>query len=104
MAEKDTADIGGDETHIYQRSIFKDVDESPSAELIGIVAELKGVEQNELAPLYSWVDSLISDLYSSPPPAEAQAVVEFTYEGYRITLYQDGHAVLMGRTSESGHY
>ena len=41
----------------------------------------------------------VRTLYSSPPPAEAQAMIKFTYEGYRITLYQDGQAVFMGRNS-----
>lgn len=101
MIEKETTDVSESESNVHHRSIFEDVDESPSAELVGILAELKGVGTDELSPLYSWVDGLISDLYSSPPPAEAQAVIEFTYEDYRITLYQDGHAVLMERTSES---
>lgn len=85
------------EANVHHRSIFEDPDEDPTAELVTVVAELKGVEQDELDPLYSWADSLISDLYSEPPPPKAQALIEFTYEGYRITLYQDGQAVLMGR-------
>ncbi len=85
--------------NVHHRSIFQDPVEDPSTELVTIVAELKDVDQTELDPLYAWADDLISDLYSSPPPADAQAVVEFSYEGYRITLYQDGRAILMGRDS-----
>lgn len=85
--------------NVHHRNLFEKTDEDPATELVTIVGELKGVAENELDPLYSWADSLISDLYSSPPPADAQAIVEFTYEGYRITLYQDGHAVFMGRST-----
>lgn len=96
--EHDSTASGEHATHVHHRSIFKNEDEPPSTELVTIVAELKGVAQDELDPLYAWVDSLVADLYSSPPPADAQAVVEFTYEDYRITLYQDGHAVFMARS------
>ena len=71
----------------------------PSEELVNAVAELKGVGQNELDPLYSWIDGLVQDLYSSPPPASAQAEIRFNYEGFRITLYQDGHAVFVDQTN-----
>lgn len=94
-------DVSESESEVYHRSIFEDRSKEPTAELVTTVADLKGVEQDELDPLYNWADHLIEHLYSSPPPAEAQGVVEFSYEGFRITLYQDGHAVIMGRdTSE----
>jgi|AntRauTorcE11898_2_1112593.scaffolds.fasta_scaffold26008_1 hypothetical protein len=87
------------EADVHHRDIFEDPDEDPSTELVLTVAELKGIDHTELDPLYSWADGLISDLYSSPPGPESQMVVEFTYEGYRVTLYQDGQAVLMGRST-----
>ncbi|SEO19079.1 hypothetical protein SAMN05216388_100969 [Halorientalis persicus] len=97
MADSDN--VSEEQADVYHRSIFDKAEQSPVQELVTIVAELKGVEQDELDPLYSWVDGLIDSLYSSPPPAEAQGMVEFTYEGYRITLYQDGRAIFMGRGS-----
>ncbi|WP_262176432.1 HalOD1 output domain-containing protein [Haloarcula laminariae] len=94
-------DVSESEAEVYHRSIFEDDTKDPTTELVTAVAELKGVEQDTLNPLYNWADHLIEHLYSTPPPAEAQGVVEFSYEGFRITLYQDGHAVIMGRnTSE----
>jgi len=98
MANPDS-DVSESDADVHHRSIFDKSAKEPSTELVTIVAELNGVEQDELDPLYSWTDGLINSLYSSPPPAEAQAVVEFTYEGYRITLYQDGQAVFMSRGS-----
>ncbi|WP_435177007.1 HalOD1 output domain-containing protein [Halorussus sp. AFM4] len=99
--EHDITEVGEREAHVHHRSIFENDDADPSTELVTVVAELKGVAQEELDPLYSWADSLVQDLYSSPPPAEAQAVVEFSYEGYRVTLYQDGHAVFTARSTSS---
>lgn len=96
MADPD-GDVSESQADVHHRSIFDEPEEDPTTELVTIVAELNGVAQDELNPLYSCADSLIDNLYSSPPPAEAQAKVEFTYEGYRITLYQDGQAVFMGR-------
>ena len=89
------------EAEVYHCHIFDEPDESPGIELVTTVADQKGVAPSDLNPLYSWADGLIKDLYSSPPPAEAQGVIEFSYEGFRIRLYQTGHAVLMGQyTSE----
>lgn len=89
------------DTGVHHRSIFEVEEEEPATELVNVIAELEEVEPTELEPLYRWADDLISDLYSSPPPAEAQSVVEFSYEGYRVTLHQDGHAVFMDRSTDS---
>jgi hypothetical protein len=97
--DDDSTDHSERTVNVHHRDLFTDPDQSPGDELVSIVAELKGVAPNELDSLYSWVDSLVEDLYSSPPPTSAQALVEFSYEGYRITLYQDGHAVFMARDS-----
>jgi len=98
MTDPDS-DVSESDADVHHRSVFNEPAEDPTTELVGVITELKGVEQDDLDPLYSWADSLIHNLYSSPPPAEAQAMVKFTYEGYRITLYQDGQAVFMGRNS-----
>lgn len=87
------------ETNVHHRRLFESSDDDPANELVDVVAELKGADQSDLDPLYEWADSLVGDLYDSPPPASAQSIVEFSYEGYRITLYQDGHAVFMGRSA-----
>ncbi|WP_324661800.1 HalOD1 output domain-containing protein [Haloarcula sediminis] len=94
-------DVSESAAGVYHVSIFEDDTEEPMMELVNCIAEHKGVQQDELNPLYQWADHLIEHLYSSPPPAEAQGVVEFSYEGFRIRLYQDGRAVIMRRnTSE----
>ncbi len=92
-------DVSQSESEVYHEHIFEDDTQEPTMELVTRIADHKDVEQDELDPLYNWADHLIEHLYSSPPPAEAQSVVEFSYEGFRVTLYQDGHAVLMNRST-----
>lgn len=56
------------------------------------VADLSGREVDELRPLYDCVDHLLEHLYSDPPSPSADVEIAFSYEGYRITMYQDGRA------------
>lgn len=73
-----------------------DVDQSdPEVNVVKVIAELEGKDVADLSPLYKTIDHLIEELFSNPPVPEAQACLEFTYEGYRIVLSQDGHATFM---------
>ena len=65
---------------------------SPERDVLGVVAELEDADQTDLSPLYSTIDDVISESFSDPPAPEAQVTVTFTYEGYRITIHQDGSA------------
>ena len=76
----------------YHRNL-KEGDTDPEVALVHTLAELKGIDESELTQLYSCINSMVEDLFRSPPPAEATAELVFSYEGYRITVYQDGHAV-----------
>lgn len=67
-------------------------DGDPQVTVAEVVAELEGKNTTELTPVYDAIDHFVSNLFSSPPPAAAQAEIEFTYEGYRITIHQDGMA------------
>lgn len=69
--------------------------EDPEIEVAEVVAELEGVGSTDLSPVYDSIDHLIETLFSDPPAAEAQAVIQFSYEGYRVNLNQDGHATFM---------
>lgn len=73
-----------------------DVDrENPEIDIAEVTAKLEGRDSSDLSPLYDTIDHLIEKLFSDPPSAEAQAVLQFSYEGYRITLNQDGYATFM---------
>lgn len=70
-------------------------DDTPSVHIAEIVADLEDEDATDISALYDTVDHLVEHLFSTPPPLEAQCRFEFTYEGYRITLTQDGHATFM---------
>jgi len=42
--------------------------------------------------MWACTDGVLDHLFSNPPSAEAQMEVTFSYEGYRITIEQDGTA------------
>ncbi|PSP55565.1 hypothetical protein BRC82_05020 [Halobacteriales archaeon QS_1_67_19] len=72
-----------------------DPGDTPGIDVAEIVAELEGSDVTEIPALYDTIDHLLEHLFSNPPPIEAQARLEFTFEGYRIALLQDGRATFM---------
>lgn len=68
--------------------------EEPEIPFAEVVADLRGTHSGDLAPISSELDGLVRDVLLSPPPEQTQAEISFTYEGFRVTLYHDGHAVL----------
>lgn len=64
----------------------------PTVEVTETVAELKGVESDQLSPLYDSIDHVIDNIFSEPPKTEADVEVSFNYEGYRVTVGQNGSA------------
>ena len=78
-------------SHITRRTLDTDA-ECPTAEIRSIVAELEGKNPTELPRAWRRIDSLLADLFSDPPSPEASAKIQFSYEGYRITVEQDGRA------------
>lgn len=86
----------GDNDRMAATHFEFDVDrENPGVDVAEVVAELEGTDSTDLSPLYETVDHLIEKLFSTPPAPEAQVRMEFTYEGYRIVLNQDGYATFM---------
>ena len=66
--------------------------ENPAVQVTEIIAELEGREVSELYPIYDQMDDVLDNIFSEPPSPEAQLQITFSYEGYRITIEQDGHA------------
>lgn len=86
----------GDEGEMAATHWEFDVDqEDPEIDVAAVVAELEDRDTTELPPVYNTIDHLIETLFSDPPAPEAQAVIQFSYEGYRVNLNQDGHATFM---------
>jgi len=82
------------ERQIRHRKVTPDPEEA-NRHLLRLVANLENCEINDLPPLYDRIDHLIEELFTSPPPSEAQAELEFSYYGYRIELDQRGNVSLM---------
>ena len=93
MPESEPGEHGG-EGAIVHRTLDVHGDD-PEVDLAAKIAELEGRESLDLPAMYDTIDHLIEYLFSNPPPSEAQARLEFTYEGYRISVDQDGHAMLL---------
>jgi hypothetical protein len=83
-----------DPRRIYRRKVEPDSDE-PYLSLLHTVAEVEGCSIEDLPPLYDYVDHLVENLFSTPPPAKAQVQLEFTYYDYRVSLNQEGDLSLM---------
>jgi len=66
--------------------------EEPVAQVVEVVAELEGKRQEDLLPGYKQVDHILDHVFSDPPVQEAQVKITFSYEGYRITVEQNGKA------------
>jgi hypothetical protein len=54
------------------------------------VAELTDRNMEDLEPAWQVIDDILVHLFADPPAAKAQAEISFTYEGYRITIEQNG--------------
>jgi hypothetical protein len=99
MPEGDSPDDGETDGHsadqrIYHRTVEPET-ERANERLLRLIADLEGCEMTDLPPLYNRIDDLLTDIFDSPPPAEAQAELEFSYYGYRITIDQAGEVSLM---------
>ncbi|MFC3958988.1 HalOD1 output domain-containing protein [Halovivax cerinus] len=71
---------------------FDTTQEDPNVAVVSALAEIEDVPVEELTPLYSCIDHILEHLYSNPPADEADVRITFTYNGYRITVEQDGRA------------
>jgi len=70
-------------------------EENPAGQIVEIVAELKNTEIEELENAWQALGDLLDSLFTNPPSPEAQAQICFSYEGYRITVEQSGHATFV---------
>jgi len=76
---------------IIPRELSTDT-ETPAVQIAEIVAELEGKDTCDLTTMYDHVDHVLEHIFSDPPVPEAQIEITFTYEGYRVSVEQDGFA------------
>lgn len=89
----DSTEPGEKATQIYHRNIRLEGSE-PRLALVRTIADLKDVNVRELNQLYGCTGDLVTRIFQVPPPPSANTELTFSYEGFRITIYQDGHTVL----------
>lgn len=79
------------ETEMLHREL--DIDrENPAPQIAETVADIEDTSITELATMYGCIDGVLDQIFSNPPSPEAQIEVTFSYEGYRISVEQNGHA------------
>jgi len=101
----DDRDRRHDERNDGRRIIYREISpEADTAEydLLEILAELEGVDMDELPSLYTEVDHFVEALFEDPPSSSAQMEIRFSYAGYRITVTQDGGIKLVGVKDSMG--
>ncbi|ELY95397.1 hypothetical protein C484_03880 [Natrialba taiwanensis DSM 12281] len=84
---------------ILTRRTLDTEQDAPATQIVEAIAELENTGPTELPPIYNCIDDLIANLFSSPPPGEADANITFTYRGYRIHVQQNGRMTILQSTS-----
>lgn len=82
------------EEEIIHRTLDTDGD-NPAIQIVELVAEIEDRDMLDLANMYDCADGILDHLFSDPPASEAQMQVMFSYEGYRITIEQNGAVKLV---------
>jgi hypothetical protein len=85
------------EDEIVHRTLETERDE-PLVQVAEIVADFKEVDADTLDSAYRKVDHLLDNVFSDPPSPDAQVQITFSYEGYRITVEQNGEAKFVKAT------
>ncbi|WP_231188353.1 HalOD1 output domain-containing protein [Haladaptatus sp. DYF46] len=66
---------------------------APSTAVVETVAQAAHCDQQELSPLYEWIDPDAFDAMIAPPLArntDTTASISFTYTGYSVTVHSTG--------------
>jgi hypothetical protein len=79
---------------VVHRRLDTDRDD-PVVQVAEVVAELDGRPTAELTPGYERLDAVLTDVFVESSGTAARTRVTFTYEGYRVTVGQDGTVQLV---------
>jgi len=83
---------GSDDGSDAVRVEFDTEDSDPSLSVVEAVASINDADSAELTPVYDCLDHVVDHLFSNPPDPEANVTISFDYEGFRVTIHQDGAA------------
>ena len=72
--------------------VFDPEGDDPNMKVLAVISDLEDCDPRDCSPLYTTIDDVIADIYEDPPSPDADVEITFSYEGYRITLRQDGRA------------
>jgi len=64
----------------------------PAMAVVEALADIEDRAVTDYTPTYDCIDHVLDGIFSNPPAPEAAIRIEFSYEGYRITVEQDGSA------------
>jgi hypothetical protein len=95
--ESENRDCGADTdggTDIVYDTIAP-IESTAEYDLLELVADLEGVEIDELPSLYTQVGHFVETLFENPPSPESQMEITFSFAGYRITVMQNGDVKLV---------
>ena len=96
MEERPSDDeTSNDDEHGVVHWQFDPDRDDPTIDVAAVVSELEGKESTDLSALYDRVDTVLDEIFADPPSPDAQLQMKFTYEGYRITINQDGSATFL---------
>ena len=69
--------------------------EALGAAIAEIIADLEETDPENLIPIWDSIDDVLEPLSSPPPAPDAQLLISFSYEGYRISINRDGEVLLV---------
>ena len=95
MTNNHDADTEGREGSVFIKRQIQPAADTAEFDFLEIIAELEEKEMDELPPLYTELNDLISHLFQNPPSQESQAALSFSYAGYRVTITQQGKVELI---------
>lgn len=72
-------------------------DREPTVQVVEIIAELEGRQMAEMTPAYNHLGTALEQIFADPPVPDAEVEITFNYEGYRITIEQDGSTRILRR-------
>ncbi|QLG63597.1 HalOD1 output domain-containing protein [Halorarum salinum] len=82
------------ESDVVRRELERD-GANPAVQVSEVIAELEGKEVDELEAIYDCIDHVLDRVFSDPPRPGADVEVAFSYEGYRVSVEQDGSATFV---------
>ena len=68
--------------------------EALGAAIAEIIADLEETDPESL-PIWDFIGDVLEPLSSTPPAPDAQLLISFNYEGYRISINRDGEVLLV---------